>query len=214
MTDLSPRDIAIQSALPVLIAPTVGLLPPLAPGHIRHVVSAAGLMVEAATKAMTARFNIAPLTGRALPYGKLTEGVDLPGGPVPAELLMRCQELARAALPNEWAGLIVLTPDGYQLVAPDASTATPVRVSYSAAGIDPDTVAIDIHSHGHLPAFFSSEDDADDLSQPTSAFISAVMGNLGTDKPSFVSRAVVHGRFFPLSVALPETFTDQSQALA
>lgn len=196
--NLSSRDLSIQTAMPVLIAPVAGTLPPVDLDQVRHVVCRDGLMVEARTKALDCAALIAEVQDRPLPYGELEFKALLVGGWLDRKICQQAIALARRALPNEWAGCIVFAEGRYQLISPEPISASPGRVSYSAAGIDPSTVVIDIHSHGTMRAGFSGTDDADDLAQPSACFLSTVVGNLDRAEPSYALRLVINGRFFPL----------------
>jgi len=45
-------------------------------------------------------------------------------------------------------------------------TASPGHVSYSDEAVDPNTLVLDMHSHGHFGAAFSRTDDESDCSRP------------------------------------------------
>lgn len=195
---LSTRDLSIQIAMPVLVAPVAGTLPPVELDQVRHVVCRDGLMVQARTRALSCSALIAEVQDRTLPYGELAEHTTLVGGPLTQGLIESAIALARRALPNEWAGVIVHEGGRYQLLEMKPLEASPGHVRYSSADIDPSTVVIDIHSHGRLRAGFSGTDDADDLAQPSACFLAAVIGNLDQREPSYALRLVINGRFVTL----------------
>lgn len=195
---LSTRDLSIQTTMPVLIAPVDGTLPPIEIDQVRHVVCRDGLMVQARTQALSCTALIANVQDRPLPYGELGESIELAGGHPPKHLIDAAITLARRALPNEWAGVIVYTSGFYRLLPCDPLEASPGHVRYSSADIDPSTVVIDIHSHGRMAAGFSGTDDADDLAQPSACFLAAVIGDLHRPEPSYALRLVVNGRFVSL----------------
>ncbi|WP_406868143.1 Mov34/MPN/PAD-1 family protein [Paraburkholderia fungorum] len=61
-----------------------------------------------------------------------------------------------------------------------------------------ESLAIDVHSHGDGAAYFSAQDDADDIGEVK---ISGVLGGLGTGgTPSVAFRLCVLGMFVPLKV--------------
>jgi PRTRC genetic system protein A len=78
------------------------------------------------------------------------------------------------------------------------------RIHYRQVEPGPDeSVAIDLHSHGHLDAFFSATDDADDRG---AVKVSGVYGNLDTDKPTVAFRLCVLGLYIPLVVPAEKIF--------
>jgi PRTRC genetic system protein A len=68
---------------------------------------------------------------------------------------------------------------------------------------DHESVAIDMHSHGHIPAFFSDTDDRDDAG---SVKISGVVGNLDSDTPTAAFRLCVLGLYLPINVPADRIF--------
>jgi PRTRC genetic system protein A len=195
---LSGRDRSIQAAMPVVIAPVEGELPPVEIDQVRHVVTRDGLMIEARTKAAHCLMWLAQIseTERPLPYGSLHPHFTLAGGNLPTELLREIVSQARAALPNEWAGCVIWRDSRYQLITPPPVSASPHRISYSAEGIDPSEIAFDVHSHGTMMARFSGLDDRDDRLQPTACFMSGIVGRLDLEICTSIVRFVVNGRFY------------------
>ena len=100
---------------------------------------------------------------------------------------------ARRRLPNEAAYQIV--PDDplpWRIVCP-AQTATPASVDYA----DHPEAVIDVHSHGHMAAFWSTTDNADEQGLR----FYAVIGNIATDYPTLLVRVGVYGHHWPVSAA-------------
>ena len=68
---------------------------------------------------------------------------------------------------------------------------------------------VDCHSHGHIPAFFSGEDDQDDLADDLK--ISFVFGSLDSDNPSVAMRLVgLGGINFDLTLWLEQLIPNTS----
>lgn len=78
---------------------------------------------------------------------------------------------------------------GYRLTVPP-QIAGPERVAYRP----PTSAVLEIHSHGSLPAIFSSTDDRDELGLR----LYGVVGGVGTDRPEVALRAGAYGHFLPV----------------
>lgn len=194
-----PADRALLGATPMLMAPRFGTLAPPPPDTARFLAASNGIYIQASTQAVVATHQIAECS---LPYGSATNEVRLVGGRIPRSLLDEATTLARASLPNEWAGLILwdMSSGQYRLWTPPAnqSRATPGSCHYSVDAVDPSTIVVDLHSHGRMKAFFSATDDRDDLASPTRAFISMVLGRLHFEEPSICARLVINGHLIPI----------------
>ncbi|AOV18708.1 hypothetical protein BJI67_15800 (plasmid) [Acidihalobacter aeolianus] len=186
-----PRDHAALGITPMLMAPRFGELPPVGLGLYRYVAAQDGVYQEARSNALDVCLRVQK--GR-FPYGSRRARFTMPFGPVPQKLLNECIALARAVLPNEWGGLIVVENGQYRLVAPPPTLANPHRLDYSVVGIDPENIAVDIHSHGAGRAGFSPTDDADDRG----FYLAAVLGRLDRPSPEIAMRLCVHGRHLPI----------------
>lgn len=159
---LSPRDKALQAALPTLPVPHDSDLPALKPGQRRLLLAADGLYLQARSSVMQVSVRVASST---LPYGPHQQTVIFTHGPVPASLLRNAAQLASATPDKEVAAAVVWKDGRYQLELPEVISAGAGHVSYRDQ-LDDDTLVMDIHSHGKGPAFFSSTDDASDLARP------------------------------------------------
>ena len=96
----------------------------------------------------------------SLTYGPLRANVEFAGGPLPYALYERMREAAIAALPHEWAGAVVYTPEvGYERVEPTPERVSAGPVRYRTEGISDERLVLDIHSHGAGTACFSPTDD-------------------------------------------------------
>lgn len=188
-----PRDRIMAISNPVLPMPRHSDLPDLEIGRHRYLLAAGGVYLETRSRALRVAVRVMDASESSLPFGEvipaLTIGTDQH---IPRELIAECVRLAKEAMPNEWAGVIVLQKGAFRLIVPPIIKATRASIGYSTEGIDPLDVVVDLHSHNSMPAFFSSQDDADDSANPTPVFVSMVLGRLDTDSPEMVSRVVVH----------------------
>jgi PRTRC genetic system protein A len=150
------------------------------------------MYIEARSRAVHACALLSTWDGW-LPFGRVEEFVRLAGGPIPTELYPRFLNVAARVCPNEAAALVVWRNGAYELVLPSVTEATSERISYSARGIDPLDVVVDLHSHGRASAYFSQQDDRDDLASPSPCFFAAVFGELNTISPVQAWRLVING---------------------
>lgn len=192
----NPRDRALFAALPVVLAPRFEPLPDLELGCTRLVLAADGVYIEARTRVLHACGRISEAD--RLPFGAMRPFVTRLIDADPSTLLTLAVSSAQRCLPNEWAGVIVRQGDGLTLHQPPVLAHSPARVRYDATGLDPLDVLWDLHSHAAMRAFFSREDDADDLACPSPCFIASVIGHCHTDAPAWASRLVIAGRAFDL----------------
>jgi len=121
---------------------------------------------------MAVRVNVARAK---TPYGKVGGMIHLPAGPVPLRLVEDFVRMARGEPALEVAAVIELHGGAYRLrpLAFDSRSAS--HVSYKDGQVNDDTLVIDLHSHGGGSAFFSSTDDASDLSR-RGPYLAAVVG--------------------------------------
>jgi PRTRC genetic system protein A len=130
-----------------------------------------------------------------LPYGVLQERFDYAfDNDVLEAIIDAFIRDAKLAMPNEcaawgvWnerAGLLEYRP----LIADEAS---PGGVTFHRPRLQPhEHLAVDIHSHGALPAFFSDTDDDDDYGETK---IATVVGTLDQE-PTVSNRLCVLGHF-------------------
>jgi PRTRC genetic system protein A len=174
--------------------PMFGPLDPLTAGQ-RMVVGRNGLFLQIRTPWLDCTTMVAPTaTGLALPYGQVLESMQFEFGVIPLQLLERFVELAREAMPNEAAGALIFdTRNGaLTLRMHEAIDAGPEHINYRIADLrDHEVLAIDLHTHARLAAFWSSNDDQDD----TGVRVCGVFGNLDHPRPSAKFRLVLNGLF-------------------
>lgn len=198
MTD--PRDRIIQEHAPILPAPNFGELAPLErPGH-RYIACHDRIMIEVVRPWLRLVWPVSTQgeLSPGLPYGAVDQVVSL-AFKIPRELLQRFTDEARGVLPAEHAAWIVWDArEGrlkYRTVAITAAAAG--RVTYDRPQLEAhESLAIDLHSHGAAPAFFSAQDDEDDAGEVK---IAGVVGSLGTDPvASWAFRLCALGVYMPL----------------
>ena len=190
MTD--PRDAAVQATCPVRAVPRYGDLPVHASGQ-RMLLAGNGLFVQMKTPWLDCTTRVAE-AGMRLPFGSLDETISFAFGVIPVGLLERFIEQARLALPNETAGALIFNvrTGGLRLAMHEAVAAGPAHVSYRIEELpDDELLAVDLHSHGRLPAFWSAEDDRDDQG----VRVCGVFGNLDRERPTARFRLVLNGLF-------------------
>lgn len=194
---LDPRDSLLQAHCPVIAAPLYGPLADMEPGQ-RMIVAANGVFVQFRRfwlDCITQVGNVNP--SLPLPYGRVQPKLQLSFGRLPVCLIESFIAAARTALPNECAGALVAAPgQPLRLIVHRTEWASDERIDYRIEGLrDGEQVVLDLHSHGFGRAFFSSEDDADDLGVK----LSGVVGNLGDELPSAAFRLCLNRVFQPLA---------------
>lgn len=191
---MDPKDQIIQDHAPLLVVPRFGLLPRLTHSGHRYLATQDGLMLEVVRPWLRARALIAPAE-IPLPYGTLPEERHYA---FTARQLLDLRDVfaheARRALPNEAAAWVVFNAErrslDYVPLVPDE--ASPGGITFTRPRLqDHEHVAIDFHSHGSGPAFFSAQDDADDAGEIKFA---VVVGTLDGE-PTFASRLCLMGVF-------------------
>ena len=190
---LDPRDAALQASCPVLAAPRFGALPDMPNGQ-RLIVAANGLFVQVRLDWLDCVQRLAPAPGLPLPYGSVDERLRFSFGVLPIRLIEDFVAAGRRGLPNEVAGVLIYqrATRSLRLALCEPVRATPGRIEYRRPAMDGDeTVAVDLHTHGHGPAFWSADDDRDDLGIK----VAGVFGCLHQTRPEAEFRLAINGRF-------------------
>jgi PRTRC genetic system protein A len=160
-----------------------------------YLIAGDGVWLAAENAALRIRAPVAPAAIRGLP--PIGGRCELRHGRLPAALWSACVAAARAAAVarREILFLAILGPGGYRLVAPTDQVASATRVAYTppvlAVG---EAVALALHSHHTMPAYFSATDDADE--QDLGLY--GVLGRLLGDTPEVALRAGVYGHWLPV----------------
>jgi len=132
-----------------------------------------------------------------LPHGVVHEHLSFTFGVIPLRLLDEFIAHGRRSLPNEVAGALIFskTRGDLRLVLHEALETGPSAIRYRIDAMDAnEELAIDLHTHGVLGAFWSTTDDADDLGVK----VCGVFGNLDRPQPSAAFRLAINGHFLKL----------------
>jgi len=188
-------DAILQQVAPTVMVPRYDKLDPLASNGHRYLAAADGLWLEVRRPWLHMVGKIAD-SEIPLPYGIVEpfnayafDARDLD------PLIVRFELEARAALPNEHAAWALWDEAARRLVY------APVQTLHASAGgiaatrpriAGNEHLAIDMHSHGILPAGFSATDDADDAGEVK---ISIVVGSLDRLRPTLATRLCAMGLF-------------------
>jgi len=191
---LDPRDALLQSHTPAIMVPRYGQLPKMdKPGH-RYLVAEDGLWIEVLRPWLHA---VVPWshTAIALPFGKVEKRIAYA---FEAEDLSRICRLflldAGLAMPNECAawGVYDERSERLELRPLLADSASPGGVSFQRPRLaEHEHLAVDLHSHGAIDAFFSPTDDEDDEGEVK---ISVVAGTINQE-PTLATRLCLLGEF-------------------
>jgi PRTRC genetic system protein A len=198
MADIDPRDATLQAHVPTVMVPRFSALAPLECNGHRFLVADDGLWIEVRRPWLHLRWPIAE-SEPLLPYGGLDDTMEWAFDWDDFRVLTdRFVEEACRALPNEHAAWFVWDEIANRLVyrpliAIDAGPAG-IKLRRPALGAR-EHLAVDIHSHGTLAAYFSRTDDEDDAGEVK---LSVVIGNLDAPKVTTTLRLCAHGLFVPL----------------
>lgn len=189
-----PRDAFLQAHTPTVMVPRFGALDPLAASGHRFLAAADGLWLELRRPWLYVREHVA-YAGVAMPYGNVERvAMYAFGAPALQSVIDAFKLDALRATPNETAGCGVWIEADQRLeyrplVLIDAS---PGRVEYHRPTLaDGEHLAVDLHSHGELGAYFSATDDEDDAGEVK---LAVVLGNLD-DEITMALRLCVLGLF-------------------
>lgn len=170
-----PLDLALEAAAP-LLPNRFGGMQDVAEGAKQFVGAADGLYVRTATPALRVCARVA---AAALPYAPLAQSIQPANGPVPISLVRSFLDMAAADREREIAAVIEMHEGGYRLRQLETTDRSAAHVTYDDRQVDDDTLVIDLHSHGRLPAYFSATDDASDLSR-RGPYLAMVAGECGS----------------------------------
>lgn len=198
MTNLDPKDVALQSVVPTVMVPRFTELAELeTPGH-RILMAGNGSWLEVCRAWLYARVLVGLPLLVTVPYGAVQEVMRFKFGKLPRTLVTQFIEEARLRSPNECAAWVVWNErtGQWRLQMLEELSVGRDNVTVSLPSLAEDEhMVIDLHSHGLIPAFFSAEDNKDDSGE---CKISGVIGNLNKDEVSTAFRLCVNGVFIPL----------------
>lgn len=197
MDMLDPRDQALLASCPVVAAPRFGTLPEMPNGQ-RIIVARNGWFVQTRLDWLDsiAALGMQPPAMR-LPYGDVHEHLRFSFGQLPIRMIEEFVAYGRAHLPDEVAGVLIYarSTGRLRLTICDAVRASPIHVDYRRPPMASDeTVAVDLHTHGRGPAFWSADDDRDDQGIK----VAGVFGRLDQRDPMACFRLVINGLYKPL----------------
>lgn len=195
-------DYITQGVCPTLPVPKHGELPAMDNGH-RFLVADDGLWIEIKRPWLHMIWPLAQQTGVAIPYGSLRRKAQFAFGKLPIDLILDFTNDATAALPNEAAAWLVWDEHTRQLEylpLPPVSAGSG-HIQFERPALAPhESLAVDLHSHGAGPAFFSDQDNQDDAGEVK---ISGVIGSLtpeGDRLPTVEFRICALGLTIPVHV--------------
>jgi PRTRC genetic system protein A len=189
---MSLTDEAILKTFPLLAVPASGCPAPAAASGTRYLVAHNGLWREISLPWVLVRHQIASSVLQ-LPYGALCAEVEFRCGPVPLALLGAFGGEARAHAPQEVAGAFLWNAASrrWKYASRPVRCAGDSHVAYDEVRLAQDEhLVVDVHSHGHHPAFFSAQDDRDDAGAMK---VSLVLGNLDQPRRSCRMRLCMAG---------------------
>lgn len=194
---MDPRDQALLASCPVVAAPRYGALPGMDNGQ-RIVVARNGLFVQTRLDwldSITA-LGMEPPAMR-LAYGDVQEHLRFSFGQLPIRMIEDFVAYGREHLPDEVAGVLIYarSTGRLRLAICEAERASPIHIDYRRPPMASDeTVAVDLHTHGRGPAFWSADDDRDDQGIK----VAGVFGLLDQRMPMACFRLVINGLYKPL----------------
>lgn len=191
---MDPRDQALLASCPVVAAPRFGTLPDMGNGQ-RVIVARNGWFMQTRLDWLDSIVALDHDPPRMrLPYGECAEHLRFGFGKLPIPLIEAFVQAGRARLPDEAAGVLIHSRRTGQLrfAMCEPERASPSHIRYRHPPMDADeTVAVDLHTHGCGPAFWSAEDDRDDVGIK----VAGVFGRLDRSQPSACFRLVVNGLY-------------------
>jgi PRTRC genetic system protein A len=194
---MDARDRALLAACPVVAAPRFGALPDMVNGQ-RILVARNGWFVQTRLDWLD---SIVALGGEpprmCLPYGEVAPRLRFRFGKLPIALIESFVAAGRARLPDEAAGVLIYSRSSGQLrlAMCEPEQASPSHIRYRRPPVaDDETVAVDLHTHGRAPAFWSAEDDRDDRGIK----VAGVFGLLDQPRPSARFRLAINGLYVAL----------------
>jgi PRTRC genetic system protein A len=176
---LNRIDTALQSATPTVMVPRHEPFVPMAQVGHRFLAAADGLWLEARRAWLYLRWNLAKQAQVAMPYGAITPVVQVQK--VPGCLVEEFIAFAKDVCPLECAAWIVWNAltDKCRLIKMVPTSVSNASVQFVRPALaEYEHLVVDLHSHGCIPAFFSSEDNRDDCGEFK---VAGVFGRLDGD---------------------------------
>lgn len=202
-------DIALLAAAPVAAVPRYAPFHPLQESGHRFLLAADGLYLEVRRPWLHYIHQLAKHTAVAIPFGEITKKCELDFGSIGSALpqMKEFAAKAKADAPLEAAASLLWNhaEKSWRIEYPKIiGEATPGSIQYEQVVLGEDeSLAIDLHSHGHLGAFFSETDNADDRG---SVKIAGVLGDLDKAQPTVAFRMCVLGLYIEIPVPASKIF--------
>ncbi|WP_075259066.1 PRTRC system protein A [Herbaspirillum camelliae] len=195
-------------AAPVAVVPQHGMFVPIEENKHRFLLARDGLYLEVRRPWLHSIVRLSEQRTVAMPFGEIAPRNQLSFGRLSCaiDLMRSFAKQAMSRLPNEDICHIAWDSDVGQLVPVQLQIedATPGSVRYRTDTLPAhQSLAIDIHSHGTMPAFFSDQDNLDDAG---SVKFAGVIGNLDSDSPTVSFRLCMLGLYAPITVPAEKLF--------
>ena len=193
---MHPMDRKLQQSFPTVMVPRIGDLTPMEGAGERLLAAEDGVFMEVSRPWLRLVRQIGKYHVKtAVPYGLVAETTYVRCGKIPVDLIAAFAGMARAAMPNETGAWVVwnAVARGFRLAPVIIRSQGRAHLDYDRPALAADEVLVlDCHSHGAYPAYFSSQDDIDDVHDVKFAL---VIGNCDTDVPSLALRLCAKGIF-------------------
>ena len=193
------RDTALINSFPVQAVPKYGAFQPLTCNGQRLLIAGNGFFLDLYRDWLYAIQVCAQRDGAIrYPFGEMASQLSLRISDQIASLVDEFFGLARGTLPNECAAAGIYDHNTRQctLKVCEAVSASPTALTYRPPLLGPtESIAIDIHSHGTLPAVFSAQDDQDDVA---AIKLAMCVGHIDRPVPTVSARLCLNGLFVPL----------------
>ena len=202
-------DAILQAECPTICVPRFGEFEPLTSHGHRFLSACDGLHIEISRPWLHTILPVAS-SSISLPYGEVAPRVQFRLRGL-ATFVQHFINEARQVSPNEhaaWLSVDATTGD-LDYEATEVISQSGEHIRYRRPSLASGKVlAVDCHSHGVHPAFFSGTDDTDSLDD---AKLEIVVGHLGTDTPSFACRLSFLGLSVDYSKWLTSLLYSESQ---
>lgn len=208
-TEQLQMDMALLAAAPVAAVPRYTPFHPLQDNGHRFLLAEGGLYLEVRRPWLHYIHPLAKQADVTIPYGAIQGKCELDFGSIGSALaqMKEFAAKAKADAPIEAAASLLWNHQekAWRIEYPEiVGEASAGHIQYRQVEPAPDeSLAIDLHSHGHIEAFFSSTDNEDDRG---AVKISAVFGNLDTAAPTVAFRLCVLGLYIPINVPAAKIF--------
>ncbi|WP_028895657.1 PRTRC system protein A [Syntrophorhabdus aromaticivorans] len=206
--DTNLKDRLVQERFPTVMVPRFGQLSPCPLYQTRFLIARGGLYIDT-SQPFGAFRRCLWFSDRDLPYGEIAEVDDFSGILKDPQVTAIFEDfvlpLAAEYAGNnlEWAGWVIWTKEERYSYLPLDFEASAASILIKERPLLPQNtyLALDVHSHGAMKAFFSLTDDCDDSG---GVRLSVVLGdysrNDGRHHFVYKCRVVVEGFFFDLEV--------------